>query len=70
MVVNYSKTCHRYRHHTSDKDISRVGLISRLGGDAQGVEAFVLFVQVGERQRGPVSAPVHVVPFGGRQQTI
>lgn len=57
-------------HHTSDKDVSWVGLVSGLGGDTQSVEAFVLFVEVGERQRGSVSAPVHVVPFGGRQQNI
>lgn len=58
------------RHHTSDKNIGGVGLVSRLGGDTQGVEAFVLLVQVGERQRGSVSAPVHLVPLGGRQQNI
>lgn len=62
------KTRHCYRHHTSDKDVSRVGLISRLGGDTKGVEAFILFVQVGEGQRGSVSTPVHVVPFRRRQQ--
>lgn len=58
------------RHHTSDKDVGGVGLVSRLGGDTQRVEAFVLLVQVGQRQRGSVSAPVHVVPLGGRQQNI
>lgn len=60
----------RKHNHTSDKDVSWVGLVSRFGGDTQGVEAFVLFVEVAERQRGSVSTPVHVLPFGGGQQNI
>lgn len=55
---------------TSDKDVGGVGLVPGLGGDAQGVETLVLLVEVGEGQRGLVSAPVHLVPFGRRQQHV
>ena len=55
---------------TSDKDVSRVGLVFRLGGDAQGVETLVLLVQVCQGQRGLVSTPVHVTPLGGMQKNI
>lgn len=55
---------------TSDKDVGGVGLVPRLGGDAQGVETLVLLVEVVEGQRGLVSAPVHLVPFGRRQQRV
>lgn len=55
---------------TSDKDVGRVGFISRLGDDTQGVETLILFVEVCERQCGLVSTPVHVSPFGWGQQNI
>lgn len=55
---------------TSDKDVGGVGLVPGLGCDAQGVEPLVLLVEVGEGQRGLVSAPVHLVPFGRRQQHV
>lgn len=55
---------------TSDKDISRVRFISRLGGDPQGVETLVLLVQVRERQCGSISTPAHVGPFRRRQKNI
>lgn len=55
---------------TSDEDVGRVGLVPGLCGDAQSVETLVLFVEVGESQCGLVSTPVHLVPFGRRQQHV
>lgn len=55
---------------TSDKDIGRVGLVARLGDDAECVEAFVLLVEVCECESGPLPTPVHLHPFGGSQQLI
>lgn len=55
---------------TSDEDIGGVCFVSRLGGDTQGVEPLVLFVEVCEGQSGFISTPVHLVPFRWRQQNI
>lgn len=55
---------------TSDKYVGRVGLVPGLGGDAQGVETLILLVEMGEGQRGLVSTPVHLVPFGRREQHV
>ena len=55
---------------TSDKDIGRVCLITRLGGDAEGVQALVLLVEVCECERGSVSAPMHLSPLGWSQELI
>ena len=60
----------RQRPLTSDKDVGGVGLVSGLGGDAEGVQALVLLVEVREGQGGAVSAPVHLVPLAGRQQLV
>lgn len=55
---------------TSDEDVGGVGLVPGLGGDAQGVETLILFVEVRESQCGLVSTPVHLVPLGRRQKHV
>lgn len=48
---------------TSDKHISGVAVVARFGVDAQGVNTFVLLVEVDEGERGPFTRPVCVHPF-------
>ena len=55
---------------TSHKHVCRVGFVSRLSCDAQGVKALVFLVEVRESQRGAISTPVHVGPFRRRHQNI
>jgi len=52
---------------TSDEHVSGVEVEARLGGDAQGVEALVLLVQVAQGEGGPLAAPLEVHPLGRLQ---
>lgn len=70
VMVTWGLGLLRQRRLTSDEDVGGVGLVAGLGGDAEGVEALVLLVEVREGQRGALPTPVHLVPLGRRQQDV